>query len=99
MAVHVLLCVVVRYVGIFSALFAMSRSLVPGMEDYMCDHEQTMHKISAHTHYFPPHWKGKCHTYDVRQEFLQVGWVSGHHQSSQVFLRRGPGLRDCGSYP
>lgn len=61
-----------RYVGIFSALFAMSRSLVPGMEDYPCDHEQTMHKVAAHTHYFPPHWKAKCHTYEVRQDFLQV---------------------------
>lgn len=65
--------------GIFSALFAMSRSLVPGMEDYPCDHEQTMHKVAAHTHYFPPHWKSKCHTYEVRQDFLQVrpGLIEG----------------------
>lgn len=50
----------------------MSRSLIPGPEEYYCDQEETMKKVAAHTHYFPKQWKGRCRTEEVRQEFLHL---------------------------
>lgn len=31
--------------------------------------EKVMEKIAKHTHYFPQHWKKKCHTSDVLDEY------------------------------
>ncbi len=58
------------YVGVFSAIFAMSRSFIPGPEEEAYgSQEATMQKVAAHTHYFPSRWRGRCSTQDVRAEF------------------------------
>lgn len=54
------------YLGICSAIYAGSRSLVPDESKIAsADHEQLMDEISACTHYYDTEWKGKCHTEKV----------------------------------
>ncbi len=49
-----------RYVGIFSAAFAASRSLIPGPEEQQSGHQEaTMGRVAAYTHHFPRRWRGR----------------------------------------
>ena len=61
------------YVGVFSALFALSRSLIPGPEEEAYGNQEvTMERVAAHTHYFPGRWRGRCSTQEVRAEFSSL---------------------------
>lgn len=61
------------YLGVFSALFAMSRTMIPGPEDEARGaQEETMARLAAHTHYFPARWRGRCSSQEVRAEFSSL---------------------------
>lgn len=56
------------YLGIFSAIFAASRSLVPDNSKPKDSPAELLNKASAMTHHFSPEWLGKEHTTKVRNQ-------------------------------
>jgi len=55
---------VIFYLGIFSAIFAMARSLIPE-ESTVFDPRGLLLEIAECTHYLPSNWKGKLHSDQV----------------------------------
>jgi autophagy-related protein 9 len=64
------------YLGVLSAVFAFSRALIyeSPIEERMQieDADEAMTRVAEHTHYFPEHWRGKCNSIEVRDEFLSI---------------------------
>jgi len=52
------------YLGVFGAMLAVLRSLIPPNEIFTP--EETMQEVYKHTSYMPSDWEGRCHTYQVR---------------------------------
>eukprot|EP00164_Ancoracysta_twista_P002022 GFYU01002665.1.p1 GENE.GFYU01002665.1~~GFYU01002665.1.p1 ORF type:complete len:689 (-),score=208.18 GFYU01002665.1:60-2126(-) len=59
------------YIAIFSGAIALTRGYIV-VEGKKLDPETAMKKLYLHTHYMPKHWRGKCHTEEVRKEFSQL---------------------------
>jgi len=59
----------VWYFAIFSAVLAISRSMVPPLEDTVFNPEKAMRRVATYSHFLPDRWRGRTHTYDVRDEF------------------------------
>jgi autophagy-related protein 9 len=60
----------VWYIAIFSAVLAVSRSLVPPMEAQpQFAPQRAFKKVVAFTHYLPDRWRGRTHAFDTRDEF------------------------------
>ncbi len=59
---------VLFYLGVFGTLVAISRSLVPE-DTYVFDPEASLKQVIEYTHYQPPDWVGKMHSYETKQEF------------------------------
>jgi Autophagy protein ATG9 len=55
------------YVGIFSVLLALCRSLIPD-ENVVFDPAVLLHEVTRHTHYMPSHWRGRLRSDQVRKE-------------------------------
>ena len=60
------------YMGLFTAISSLSRSLIKSPENCVYDPNGVMNKIVEYTHYMPKRWEGKCNTYIVRDEFLSL---------------------------
>jgi len=60
------------YIAMMSAVLAIARAFVPTPEESVFNPNGVMRKMVAFTHYMPRHWRGRCHTYDVRDEFLDL---------------------------
>jgi len=62
------------YLGIFSAIFAATRSLVPELNKTKVKetHDELTAHIAAYTHYYPSHWENKSHTLLVKDEFSEL---------------------------
>lgn len=61
------------FLGVFTAIFAGTRSLVPEITlTHTETHEELMNHIAAHTHHFPPHWENSSHTQNVKNEFSEL---------------------------
>ncbi|DAZ96370.1 TPA: hypothetical protein N0F65_010737 [Lagenidium giganteum] len=60
------------YLTIATGMFAISRSFTSSTSPFMAggDCEEAMMQLSAETHYFPPEWRGRCHSFEVRDAFL-----------------------------
>jgi len=56
------------WLTIFSLLLAVSRSFIPP-RNMTNKSNEVMKDIVAYTHFMPEHWKGRCHTRSVIQEF------------------------------
>lgn len=56
------------YLGIFSALYAASRALIPDETKVKDLPEQLLNRMCSETHTFPEKWTGKAHTTQVRDE-------------------------------
>jgi len=56
------------YLAVFSALLAGSRAMVPEKSVYPSP-ALVMAEVQKHTHYSPPHWRGRTHTREVHGEF------------------------------
>ena len=56
------------YIGLFGALMALSRGLVPP-ESQVFDPTYWLKEVSLDTHYLPDEWRNKAHTSQVRTEF------------------------------
>ena len=60
------------WLGIFSALYAATRALIPDETKSTTSPEELMARVSATTHYFPDHWSQQAHTTKVRDEFVEL---------------------------
>jgi autophagy-related protein 9 len=60
------------WLGVFSAMYAGARSVIPDETKIASDPEELMQKISSYTHYFPLHWTNNCHTYAVRNDLAEL---------------------------
>lgn len=59
---------VLFYVGIFGAITAVARGMIP--EDHLVfDPEATLREVIDHTHHLPQHWQGRLHSSEVHSEF------------------------------
>ena len=56
---------VLFYIGVFGAITAVSRGLVPD-EQQVFEPDVLLRGVIEHTHYLPNHWKGRFHSAEVR---------------------------------
>ncbi|KAJ1438371.1 autophagy protein Apg9-domain-containing protein, partial [Ochromonadaceae sp. CCMP2298] len=69
------------YLGIFSALYAGARSLIPDEPQDPESSANLLRKTCAHTHYFPPHWDQQASSVEVKDEMCSLYQYKG-----QIFL-------------
>jgi autophagy-related protein 9 len=62
---------VLFYLGIFSAVWAFARGMIPE-ENQVFDPEFTMTEVIHFTHYEPNSWKNRLHSDEVRKDFIQL---------------------------
>jgi autophagy-related protein 9 len=62
------------YLSIATLVFATARTFTTTTSPFLVngDSEEAMMQLSAETHYFPKDWRGRCESYDVRDEFLSL---------------------------
>lgn len=61
------------YLGIFSALYAASRTVIPNdVQQVQHNAEQLVDSISSYTHYYPKHWENNCHSTKVFLEMQEL---------------------------
>lgn len=58
------------YTGLFASISAITRGFIREPENIVYNPNDIMNKVSKYTHYMPKHWINKCHTFNVRDEFL-----------------------------
>ncbi|CAO1625530.1 unnamed protein product [Sympodiomycopsis kandeliae] len=59
---------VLFYIGIFGAILAGARSMIPD-ERMVFEPELLLEAVNRYTHYSPDHWKGRFHSREVHAEF------------------------------
>ena len=62
----------VWYIALLSGAVALGRSVTPDPEDSVHEPSETMAQLIPYTHYLPDHWRDKCGTVSVRQEFEKM---------------------------
>jgi autophagy-related protein 9 len=60
------------YLGVFSAVYAGTRSLIPDETKLKIHPEELITQVAANTHYFPSRWINRCHTQLVRDEMTEL---------------------------
>lgn len=60
------------YLGIFSAIYAGARSLIPDKTKKSEGSTELLNMVSSCTHYFPTHWINRCHTTLVKDEMSEL---------------------------
>lgn len=62
---------VLFYIGVFGAVLAVSRGMIPD-EHLVFEPEAVLREVIQHTHYLPQDWKGRFHSAEVHQAFGQL---------------------------
>ncbi|KAF4121573.1 autophagy-related protein 9 [Geosmithia morbida] len=62
---------VLFYLGIFGAIWALSRGMVSD-ETAVFNPEYAIRNVAEYTHYMPEHWEGRLHSFEVKQEFAEL---------------------------
>lgn len=62
---------VLFYLGVFGAIWAMTRGIV-SEETTVFNPEYAMRNVIDYTHYMPKHWEGRLHSFDVKQDFSDL---------------------------
>jgi len=62
---------VIWIIGVLGTIIAISRSFIPDENSIFCP-EKYMDKVVKQTHYLPKSWRGRCHFYNVYQEFTDL---------------------------
>lgn len=62
---------VLFYIGVFGAILAVSRGMIPD-EHLVFEPEAMLREVIQHTHYLPPDWKGRFHSAEVHAAFGQL---------------------------
>ncbi|KAH6955013.1 autophagy protein Apg9-domain-containing protein [Fusarium avenaceum] len=62
---------VLFYLGVFGAIWAMTRGMV-SEETRVFNPEYALRNVIEYTHYMPDHWQNKLHSFEVKQEFAEL---------------------------
>lgn len=62
---------VLFYLGIFGAIWAMTRGMV-SEETAVFNPEYALRNVIEYTHYMPDHWEGRLHSFEVKKEFAEL---------------------------
>lgn len=62
---------VLFYLGIFGAVWAMTRGMV-SEEATVFNPEYALRNVIEYTHYKPDHWEGRLHSFEVKKEFSEL---------------------------
>lgn len=62
---------VLFYLGIFGAIWAMSRGMV-SEETAVFNPEYALRNVIEYTHYMPEHWEDRLHSFEVKKEFAEL---------------------------
>ncbi|KPM40188.1 Autophagy-related protein 9 [Neonectria ditissima] len=62
---------VLFYLGIFGAIWAITRGMV-SEETLVFNPEYALRNVIEYTHYMPDHWNGRLHSFDVKKEFAEL---------------------------
>ncbi|KAJ1025162.1 hypothetical protein NDA16_002668 [Ustilago loliicola] len=62
---------VLFYIGVFGAILAVSRGMIPD-EHLVFEPEAVLREVIQHTHYLPQDWKRRFHSAEVHQAFGQL---------------------------
>ena len=62
---------VLFYLGIFGAIWAMTRGMV-SEETLVFNPEYALRNVIDYTHYMPDHWQDRLHSFEVKQEFSEL---------------------------
>lgn len=62
---------VLFYLGVFGAIWAMTRGIV-SEETLVFNPEYAMRNVIEYTHYMPKHWEDRLHSSEVKQEFSDL---------------------------
>lgn len=62
---------VIFYLGIFGAIWAMTRGMV-SEETAVFNPEYALRNVIEYTHYMPDHWEGRLHSFEVKKEFAEL---------------------------
>ena len=60
------------HLGLFSAMFAGARTLIPDENTTKKSAQELVEQFSSHTHYFPDHWKGQEHKITIKEEVADL---------------------------
>jgi hypothetical protein len=71
---------IVWYAAIFGTVLAVSRALITEEHKVFCP-EAAMADVVKHTHYFPRHWRNRCHLKAVQAEFEELFQVKPPRRS------------------
>lgn len=62
---------VLFYLGVFGAVWAMTRGMV-SEETLVFNPEYALRNVIEYTHYRPDHWETRLHSFEVKQEFSEL---------------------------
>lgn len=62
---------VLFYLGIFGAIWAITRGMV-SEETLVFNPEYALRNVIEYTHYMPDHWHGRLHSFEVKLEFAEL---------------------------
>lgn len=62
---------VLFYLGVFGAIWAMTRGMV-SEETAVFNPEYALRNVIEYTHYMPDHWEGRLHSFEVKREFAEL---------------------------
>lgn len=62
---------VLFYLGIFGAIWAMTRGMI-SEETTVFNPEYALRNVIEYTRYMPDHWHGRLHSFEVKQEFSEL---------------------------
>jgi autophagy-related protein 9 len=62
---------VLFYLGIFGAIWAITRGMV-SEETAVFNPEYALRNVIEYTHYMPSHWQSRLHSFEVKQEFSEL---------------------------
>lgn len=62
---------VLFYLGVFGAIWAMTRGMV-SEDTVVFNPEYALRNVIEYTHYMPGHWEGRLHSTDVKLEFAEL---------------------------
>lgn len=62
---------VLFYLGVFGAIWAMTRGMVSD-ETTVFNPEYALRNVIEYTHYMPDHWQGRLHSFETKQEFAEL---------------------------
>ncbi|KFA72382.1 hypothetical protein S40288_05606 [Stachybotrys chartarum IBT 40288] len=77
---------VLFYLSVLGTIFAITRGMV-SEETTVFNPEYALRNVIEYTHYMPDHWKGRLHSFEVKQEFSEL-----YKMRAVIFLEEVMGI-------